>query len=58
MNCAPTENDTHWRHQLVKGFVHDPTAYILGGVSGNAGLFSRILDLQNFILMMLNKGYY
>jgi hypothetical protein len=32
--AAPTENDTYWRHELMKGEVHDPTAYILGGVSG------------------------
>jgi len=43
--CAPAVNDTIWRHKLVKGFVHDPTAYILGGVSGNAGLFSTASDL-------------
>jgi CubicO group peptidase (beta-lactamase class C family) len=38
--------------------VHDPTAYILGGISGNAGIFSSSDDLATFMQMMLKKGLY
>ncbi len=53
---APTENDTYWRNQLLKGYVHDELAAILEGVSGNAGLFSTGPDLFKFMQMMLNNG--
>jgi CubicO group peptidase (beta-lactamase class C family) len=36
--------------------VHDPTAYDLGGVSGNAGIFSTVEDLMKFMLFMLNES--
>ena len=36
------------------GTVHDPNARALGGVSGNAGLFSSARDLSSFILAYLN----
>lgn len=54
----PTENDTYWRHRLLQGEVHDESASLLGGVSGNAGLFSNAEDLYKFMRMMLNKGDY
>lgn len=56
--CVPTEFDTYWRNKQLQGEVHDEAAYILGGISGNAGLFSNIWDLHIFIRMMLNKGKY
>ncbi|WP_411682745.1 serine hydrolase domain-containing protein [Clostridium thailandense] len=52
--CAPTEC-TDLRG-CIKGTVHDEKSYILGGVSGNAGLFSTVKDLGRFCKMMLNKG--
>ena len=55
---APTEYDTYWRNQLLIGYVHDETAAILGGVSGNAGLFSTGPDLYKFMKMMLKDGRY
>jgi CubicO group peptidase (beta-lactamase class C family) len=55
---APTENDTYWRNQLLKGYVHDELAAILEGVSGNAGLFSTGPDLFRYMQMMLNYGRY
>jgi CubicO group peptidase (beta-lactamase class C family) len=55
---APTENDTYWRHELLIGYVHDETAALLEGVSGNAGLFSTGSDLFRFMQMMLNHGLY
>lgn len=55
---APTENDTYWRNQLLKGYVHDEMAAILEGVSGNAGLFSTGPDLFKYMQVMVNKGRY
>jgi CubicO group peptidase (beta-lactamase class C family) len=42
---APTENDTSWRHRMLRGEVHDENASRLGGVSGHAGLFSDGVDM-------------
>ena len=52
-NIAPTEIDTLFRGGLVRGVVHDETAYILGGTAGHAGLFSTARDLSRFASMML-----
>ncbi|MBV9864957.1 MAG: serine hydrolase [Abitibacteriaceae bacterium] len=41
-----------------RGKVHDPTAAALGGVAGNAGLFSTADDLARFCQMLLNGGEY
>jgi CubicO group peptidase (beta-lactamase class C family) len=57
-NCVPTENDDYWRMQLMKGKVHDETAYLLGGVAGHAGLFSTSLDLSKLIYLYVNNGNY
>lgn len=44
---------------LLTGEVHDPLANIMmGGISGNAGLFSTADDLAVFSAMMLNGGIY
>jgi CubicO group peptidase (beta-lactamase class C family) len=47
--------DSAWRG-LIRGEVHDPSAYFLGGISGNAGLFSNSIDLAKFMQAMLNCG--
>ena len=52
---APTERDP-WRGRLVRGEVHDENAFLLGGVSGHAGLFSTAADLTRFAQMYLNGG--
>ena len=54
----PTENDTYWRNRQLKGEVHDEAASILGGVAGNAGLFSNAEDLYKFMRLLLNNGSY
>lgn len=41
---------------VIYGDVHDPTADFLGGISGNAGLFSTAKDLSIYLEMLLNKG--
>jgi len=43
---------------LIHGVVHDETAFFLGGVSGNAGIFSNVVDLTKYMNMMLNRGEY
>jgi CubicO group peptidase (beta-lactamase class C family) len=53
---APTENDNDFRKQIVRGYVHDPGAAMLGGVGGHAGLFSNATDLAVIMQLFLNKG--
>ena len=53
---VPTENDNTFRKQLVQGYVHDETAAIMGGVSGNAGLFGCANDVGKISELLLNKG--
>ena len=53
---APTEIDTIFRKRTVHGYVHDPGAALLGGVSGHAGLFSDAHDLTRLGQMLLNGG--
>jgi beta-N-acetylhexosaminidase len=55
---APTEVDNELRHRLVQGEVHDENAFVIGGVSGHAGVFSTVPDLAAFCQMLLNGGVY
>lgn len=57
LRIAPTETED-FRGGQVWGVVHDETAWVLGGVSGNAGLFSSARDLAVFVQMLLNGGSY
>lgn len=57
-SIAPTEYDRIWRNQMLHGDVHDPSAAVLGGISGNAGLFSCARDLGILYQMLLNGGSY
>lgn len=51
--AAPTERrEDRW----MRGEVHDPRAYRLGGVAGHAGLFSTAEDLAVFGAMMTSGG--
>ncbi len=54
----PTENDTIFRMQQLHGDVHDQGAALLGGVSGNAGLFGNTYDVAVMMQMYLNGGSY
>lgn len=51
--AVPTErrNDA-W----MRGEVHDPRAYAMGGVAGHAGLFSTAEDLAVLAQALLNEG--
>jgi uncharacterized protein YbbC (DUF1343 family)/CubicO group peptidase (beta-lactamase class C family) len=42
----------------LRGEVHDPTSYRMGGVAGHAGLFSTADDLAIYCQMILNGGEY
>jgi CubicO group peptidase (beta-lactamase class C family) len=55
---APTEIDQILRHRLVRGEVHDENCYTMGGICGQAGLFSDAHDLAIYAQMMLNGGTY
>ena len=54
----PTEQDDYFRHELIRGYVHDENAALLGGISGHAGLFSNANDMAKLAQMLLNKGSY
>ena len=66
--CAATEDSNsferrmtnysryNWREGVVVGEVHDENAHFLGGVAGNAGLFSTASDLARFCKMLINGG--
>lgn len=53
---APTQYQSGTSGKLLLGEVHDPTAYITGGVAGHSGLFSTADDLRIFAQMMLDGG--
>ena len=44
--------------QWLRGQVHDPTSFRMGGVAGHAGLFATADDLAIFCQMLLNGGVY
>ena len=51
--CAPTEErDGGW----MRGDVHDPRCWKLGGGAGHAGLFGTATDLARYATMMLADG--
>ncbi|MEU6236659.1 serine hydrolase domain-containing protein [Kitasatospora sp. NPDC047058] len=49
---APTEYEQE-AGAALRGVVHDPSARLLGGVSGNAGVFSTARDLGRFLTALL-----
>lgn len=49
---APTEYDE--RGQMLHGVVHDPTVRRIGGIAGEAGLFSTADDLAKFAQALLS----
>ena len=52
---AATQRDEH-TGQTLRGTVHDPTARQMGGVAGDAGLFSTAGDVAKFAQAILNQG--
>lgn len=55
---VPSEKDRYFRHQTLVGHVHDMGAAMMGGVSGNAGLFSNANDVAKVMQMYLQDGFY
>jgi len=45
-----------WHGHPIAGVVNDPSAGMLGGVSGNAGVFGTARGLARFAQFMLNAG--
>lgn len=42
--------------KMIRGQVHDPTAYRMGGVAGHAGLFSTVGDTLLWAQMIMSGG--
>ena len=57
-SIVPTEIDTVFRKTLMRGWVHDENAALMGGISGNAGLFATATDLAKMMQMYLQYGTY
>jgi CubicO group peptidase (beta-lactamase class C family) len=53
---APTELNYGWVKNPIRGEPSDTRAHRLGGVSGNAGLFSSADDLARYARMLLSEG--
>ncbi|HXZ33334.1 MAG TPA: serine hydrolase [Terriglobales bacterium] len=51
---APTQYDEG--EKMLRGVVHDPTVRRMGGVAGQAGLFSTADDLAKFAGLLLRGG--
>ncbi len=54
-NVAATEYSP-LRGDYISGEVHDENAHFLGGVSGNAGVFSPLSDMTHFAMMLSERG--
>lgn len=52
---APTEIDER-TGQMLRGTVHDPTAQMMGGVAGHAGVFSTADDLAKLAQALLDNN--
>lgn len=54
----PTEIDDYYRHQEIRGYVHDMGAAMQNGIGGHAGIFSNANDVAKIMQMYLQKGFY
>ncbi|KAA6347136.1 Beta-hexosaminidase [termite gut metagenome] len=52
----PSTTDMFLRKTVIHGYVHDEQAAFLGGVSGNAGLFSTAYEIARIHQLILNNG--
>ncbi|WP_151085695.1 glycoside hydrolase family 3 N-terminal domain-containing protein [Hymenobacter baengnokdamensis] len=55
---APTAYDSLFRRQLLRGYVEDAGAALLGGVSGHAGLFGSANDVAQLVQAYAWGGRY
>lgn len=58
IRIVPTEYDSLFRKQQLRGTVHDETAAMLGGISGHAGLFATANDLMKLMELYRRMGEY
>jgi serine-type D-Ala-D-Ala carboxypeptidase len=52
----PTEDDRTFRKRIIQGEVNDENAWVMGGVSGHAGMFASATDLATFAECLLKGG--
>jgi CubicO group peptidase (beta-lactamase class C family) len=57
-DIVPSTKDLFLRRSTLQGYVHDEMAAFLGGVSGNAGLFSTARDIARIHQMILNNCFF
>ncbi|MCT4616373.1 MAG: serine hydrolase [Marinifilaceae bacterium] len=55
---VPTQQENFMRKELLKGYVHDPSCVIMGGIAGHAGLFGNAIDLAKLMQMYMQNGKY
>ena len=56
---VPTVKKDYLRNRMMlQGYVHDEIAAFMGGVSGNAGLFSNARDVAKVYQMLIDGGMY
>ncbi len=55
-SIPPTALDDPLRPRILQGEVNDTNCYVLGGVSGHAGIFSNVPDTLRFAACILNEG--
>jgi CubicO group peptidase (beta-lactamase class C family) len=53
---APTELNYGWKKNPIRGEPSDTRVHRLGGIAGNAGLFSTADDVARFARMVLGAG--
>jgi CubicO group peptidase (beta-lactamase class C family) len=53
---VPSTKESGFRNQILRGYVHDQGAAIMGGVAGHAGLFSDAHGVASVMQMLLNGG--
>jgi len=58
LKILPTEYDDYYRYRLIQGEVHDENAFLLGGVSGHAGLFSNAGDIAKISKLYIDEGVF
>lgn len=58
VQIVPTEFDDFFRNIQIQGYVHDEGAALMGGLSGNAGLFASANDLLKLYEMYRRYGSY
>lgn len=52
----PTEDDRTFRKRIIQGEVNDENAWVMGGVSGHAGMFASADDAATFAECLLKGG--